>query len=139
MLCRKDERDDRDGLLRPTRHWPRHCAADQRDEIAALHIRTPHLKVEAERRGLPRALLNTTDSTPRAARTLLRRGDFGPAYSSSGSFSDMAASPPHFRSSPSKQTCANAIGMSVWGHSATWQRVRATSALPPQSRHAPTR
>ena len=31
------------------------------------------------------------------------------------SFSDMAASPRHFRSSPSKQTCANAIGTSVQG------------------------
>ena len=28
------------GLLRPTSHWPRHCAADERHEIAALHIRT---------------------------------------------------------------------------------------------------
>ena len=30
-----------------------------------------------------------------------------------GSLSDMAASPRHFRSSPSKRTCANAIGTSV--------------------------
>ena len=31
------------------------------------------------------------------------------------------------------------FGNDAMGHSATWQQVRATSALPPQSRHALTR